>query len=232
MAAQAVEAGEVGQLVRDLHLGVQAPFLRHVAHQATVIGVHGDLLTVLNPQDLAFIANQGTHNDTHGSGLARTIGTHEAYDLTVVNMEVKVVEGSEGAIVLGKTGNTDHMISPGLGSWNGRYGNDRHHVRTSSRRRSLSWSASAARRRAAPGARSGSRPPVRGRPRPYGAVPTPGGHGPGPRGSSSPVRRHPVRSGCARRAGPLATRPLAAPLPWTSRNRAAPRQPAGRARPR
>ena len=108
-----MEAGEVGQLVRDLHLGVQAPFLRHVSHQATVIGVHGDLLTVLNPQDLALVANQGAHNNTHGSGLARTIGSHKAYDLTVVNMEIKVVEGSESAIVLGKTGNTDHMISPG-----------------------------------------------------------------------------------------------------------------------
>ena len=69
----AVQLGQVDELVDDLHLGVEAAFLRHVADGGALIGVHG--LTV--DQDLPLSIRQHPQDDPHGRGLAGSVAADE-----------------------------------------------------------------------------------------------------------------------------------------------------------
>ena len=73
---QAIERGEVDQLLEDRHPRVQATLLREVAPRATrQLGRRGAV-----PADLALVGVQDAQADAHRRGLARAVGAEEAED--------------------------------------------------------------------------------------------------------------------------------------------------------
>jgi hypothetical protein len=87
--ADAVQAGEVHEMVGDAHLRVQAALLGHVAEPRAGGGV--DPLPV--PADLAAVRLEDAEHDPHGGRLARAVGADEAEHLAGPDVEAEPVEG-------------------------------------------------------------------------------------------------------------------------------------------
>ena len=103
----AVEPGEVGQLLADPHPGVQAALLGHVADAAADPGV--DRCAV--PGHRARVGGERAHDDAHGGGLAGAVGPHEADQLVVVQGEGQGVEGLKAPEALGQASDHQHESS-------------------------------------------------------------------------------------------------------------------------
>ncbi len=104
----AVEAGEVPELLADLHLGVETALLGHVADGAAEGGVDGGSV----PGARAGVGGQDSHDDAHRRGLAGSVRADEADDLAVVEVEGEVVEGREAPESLGQVVDPQHGSSP------------------------------------------------------------------------------------------------------------------------
>ena len=104
---RAVEAGEVGQLPADLHLGVQAALLGHVADAAARGGVHRRAV----PGHGSAVALKDAHDDAHGGRLAGAVGPHEADELVGAHVEGQGVEGLEAPISFGQMCDLQHEDS-------------------------------------------------------------------------------------------------------------------------
>jgi len=86
---QAVQPGQVDQVIADAHLRVQAPLLGHVAERQA-IGV-GEQPAA--PADRARIRRLDTHHDPHGRGLPGPVGAEEPEDLPGFDGERQAVQG-------------------------------------------------------------------------------------------------------------------------------------------
>mgnify|MGYP000471954893 CR=1 FL=1 len=106
-----MEPGEVGQLLADLHLGVQAPFLGHVADAAAGVGVEGGA----PPGHRAGVGGEHAHDDAHGGGLPRAVGADEADELIVSHGQGEGVEGLDAPESFGQMTDFQHEISGALG---------------------------------------------------------------------------------------------------------------------
>ena len=104
------ELGQVSQLLTDLHLRVETPFLRHVAEAGSLLGSDG-------PSPPAHLASIGTHqaeDRPHGGGLARPVRTEEADDPTRRHAERRPIEGHHVPVPLGQIADLEHCCPPGL----------------------------------------------------------------------------------------------------------------------
>src|SRR5690606_27697059 len=87
----AVEAGEVAELVDDLHLRVQAAVLGHVAEGAAASGVE---LRAVEGQGAA-VGPEHAEDDAHGRGLAGAVAADETGHPTGLDVEADAVEGAQ-----------------------------------------------------------------------------------------------------------------------------------------
>ena len=84
---QTVETGQVDELLGHLHSGVEAALLGHIADTAADGGVHGGSL----PGHGAGVSVEHPHDDAHRGGLARSVRTDEANNLTAVQGQGEIV---------------------------------------------------------------------------------------------------------------------------------------------
>ena len=108
----AVKASNVGDLVKHLHLWVEATLFRHVA-EVTALG-RLQWLTVHS--DVAAIGSEHAQDDAHGRGLACTVATDKAGETVVSDGERHVVEHLPGSVVLGDPTELQHGRSFPCGS--------------------------------------------------------------------------------------------------------------------
>ena len=101
---EAVQLGEVAQLLADGHPRVQAALLGHVADPAAPPGVDG---AAVEP-DLAGVGGQDPQDDAHRRGLARAVGPDEAEELAGPDGEGHVRQGAHVAVALGHTVDLQH----------------------------------------------------------------------------------------------------------------------------
>ena len=88
VTAEAVEAGEVDELIDDRHLRVEAPLLGHVPDRTAMCG--GDGFAV--DGDAPGVRGEHAEDDAHGRRLAGAVGTDEPGHLAVVDAEAQVVQ--------------------------------------------------------------------------------------------------------------------------------------------
>ncbi len=86
--AEAVQQGEVLDLVEQLHRRIEAAFLRHVAEGTAGLLVH----RLAVPADLARVKGGDAEDGAHRGGLARAVGAKEAEDLPGGDVEGQPVE--------------------------------------------------------------------------------------------------------------------------------------------
>jgi hypothetical protein len=107
LGREAVQAGEILQLVPDPHLGVQAPLLGHVAEAAAGLGVD----RAATPAHLAPVGLQHPEDDPHGGGLAGTVRPHEPEHLPFPDGERQVVEGHQVAVAAAQALKFQHVVT-------------------------------------------------------------------------------------------------------------------------
>ena len=90
-ARHAVQLAEVGELLRHVHLGIQAAFLGHVADAAPGLERQGRA----QPAHHAGIRREHAQRNSHRCRLAGAVAPHEAEQLAGVNLEREVLEGDE-----------------------------------------------------------------------------------------------------------------------------------------
>ena len=93
---ESVELGEVGELVADAHLRIQAAFLGHVAEAPPALDV-GRLPV---PADLAGIGGEDADRDPHRRRLPGAVRADEAEHLPLGDREGEIVDGDGVAVAL------------------------------------------------------------------------------------------------------------------------------------
>ncbi len=106
-ARQAVQRGEVGELVEHAHLRVQAALLRHVAEAGARVEVDRPAA----PADLAAVGLEHAEDDAHRRGLAGAVRTHEAEELPRLDREGEAVEGDDVAVAAREFDDLQHPHS-------------------------------------------------------------------------------------------------------------------------
>ena len=104
---QAVQPGEVGDLLADLHLRVEAALLRHVADPAADLLVQRPAL----PADLAGVGADQAHGDPHRRRLAGAVGAAEAEHRAGRDGEADAVEHVVVAEALVQPVELEHRFS-------------------------------------------------------------------------------------------------------------------------
>ncbi len=102
-AAQSRQPSEVDDLLADLHSGVEAPFLGHVADPAPRPVVDRSTL----PRDGSPIGPDHPEDRPHRGGLPRPIGSEETDQRSGRNREVQAVDGDHRSVALGEVGNLE-----------------------------------------------------------------------------------------------------------------------------
>ena len=92
----AVELAEVGELLRHVHLGIQATLLRHIADATPGLERQG----YAQPAHHAGIRREHAQRNSHRCRLAGAVTPHEAEQLASVNVEGEVRDGDEVAVAL------------------------------------------------------------------------------------------------------------------------------------
>ena len=110
-----METGQVDELLGHLHSGVEAALLRHIADTAADGGVHGGSL----PGHGAGVSVEHPHDDAHRGGLARSVRTDEANNLTAVQGQGEIVQGLQAPEAFGQAGQFKHRGSFGFGNEEG-----------------------------------------------------------------------------------------------------------------
>ena len=103
-AVGAVQPREVGELLLDAHLGVQAALLRHVAEPGAQGLVDGPAL----PPDRAGVGGQDAEDDAHRGGLPGAVGAHETEHLAWRNGEREPVQGHHVAVAARQSVELEH----------------------------------------------------------------------------------------------------------------------------
>jgi hypothetical protein len=104
----AVQLGEVAQVAIDAHLRIQPALLGHVAEQALLLA--GDGCPV--PQHLAGVGLEHAEGDAHRRGLARAVGTDEADDVAVGNLERQAVQRDGLPVAAREVAEFEHLTAP------------------------------------------------------------------------------------------------------------------------
>ena len=95
-ARHAVQLAEVGELLRHVHLGIQAAFLGHVADAAPGLERQG----YAQPAHHAGIRREHAQRDPHRRRLAGAVAPHEAEQLAGADLEGEVLDGDDVAVAL------------------------------------------------------------------------------------------------------------------------------------
>ncbi len=94
-----MELGDVHQLVPNLHFGVQAALLRHVADASAGLKVQRDPIK----KDVPGGWFEHAQRDAHRGGLACAVRADETKDLGRAYGKTKVIERPQVAVVLAQT---------------------------------------------------------------------------------------------------------------------------------
>jgi len=84
-----VQLAEVRELLRHVHLGIQAAFLGHVADAASGLERQG----YAQPAHHAGIRREHAQRDAHRRGLAGAVAPHEPEQLAGADIEGEVLHG-------------------------------------------------------------------------------------------------------------------------------------------
>ena len=103
-ARQAVQRGEVGELVAHAHLRVEAALLRHVAEAGARLEVDRPAA----PADLAAVGLEHAEDDPHRRRLAGAVRPHEAEELSRLDAEGEVVERDDVAVAARQVDHLEH----------------------------------------------------------------------------------------------------------------------------
>ena len=87
-SVEAMQSGEIGQLLDDAHLGIQPPLLRHVAEAPAHLRVRPSAV----PPDLAGVRFEQPQDDPHGGRLPGAVAPYEAAYLAGGDRERQPVE--------------------------------------------------------------------------------------------------------------------------------------------
>src|ERR1700674_4509352 len=88
---------QVGQLLTDAHLRIEAPLFGHVTDSPAGLELDGGS----RPAHLARIGEQHAEHDPHGGGLAGPVAAHETEYPPRPDLEAEVIHRHEVAVSLG-----------------------------------------------------------------------------------------------------------------------------------
>src|SRR5262249_23957673 len=118
LAVHALQLGPVGQVLLDAHFGIQRHALRQVADVAAHFHRLRHDVVVGDPGDAAR-RRQVAGEDAQSRRLAGAIGTQKADDLAPGDLKADVINGQNGAEILGDVLNLDHRTHPARGLGHG-----------------------------------------------------------------------------------------------------------------